>query len=56
MCATRPEGTRKIGGPRLRWEDDVIQDTWALGVKNWRNVDMNREDWLKVLKKSRVHT
>jgi hypothetical protein len=42
---TRPEGTRNIGRPKLRWEDGVIQDIRALGVKNWRNVAMNREDW-----------
>jgi hypothetical protein len=23
---TKPEGIRKIGTPKLRWEDDVIQD------------------------------
>jgi hypothetical protein len=31
-------------------------DIWALGVKNWRNVDINREDCLKLLKKARVRT
>jgi hypothetical protein len=34
----------------------VIQDIRALGVRNWRNVAMNREEWLKPLKKARVHT
>jgi hypothetical protein len=32
---TKPVGTRKIGRPKLRWEDDVIQDIKTLGVKNW---------------------
>jgi hypothetical protein len=53
---TRPEGTKKIGRPKLRWEDGVSQDIRALEVKNWRKVVMNREDWLKLLKKARVHT
>jgi hypothetical protein len=53
---TRPEGTRKIGRPKLRWEDGVIQDITALGVKNWRNVAVDREDWRKLLKKDRAHT
>jgi hypothetical protein len=52
----RPEGTRKIGRPILRWGDGVIQDIRTLGVKNWRNVAMDREDWPKLLKKTRVHT
>jgi hypothetical protein len=50
---TRSEGTRKIGRPKLRWEDGVIQDIRALGVKNWRNVAMKREDWRKLPKKVR---
>jgi hypothetical protein len=53
---TRPEGTRKIGRPKLRWEFGVIQDIRALGVKNWRNAAMDREDWKMILKKARVHT
>jgi hypothetical protein len=52
----RPEITRKIGRPRFRQEDGVIQDIRALGVKNWRNVAMNREDSWKLLKKARLHT
>jgi hypothetical protein len=31
-------------------------DITALGMKNWRNVAMNREHWLKLLKKARAHT
>jgi hypothetical protein len=53
---TRPQGTRKIGRPKLIWEDGVIQYIRALGVKNWRIVAMNREDWQKLLKKARVRT
>jgi hypothetical protein len=52
---TRPEGTRKIRRPKLRWEDGVIQDTRALETKNWGHVAMYK-GWLKLLKKARVHT
>jgi hypothetical protein len=31
---TKPIEIRKIGRPKLRWEDDVIQDIKSLGVKN----------------------
>jgi hypothetical protein len=53
---TRPERTRKTGNPALRWEDGVIQDIRGLGVKNRRNVAMDREDGRKLLKKARAHT
>jgi hypothetical protein len=39
-----PEGTRKLGRPKLRWEECVCQDIRILGVKNWRSVALNREE------------
>jgi hypothetical protein len=52
---TKPIGIRKIGRPKLRWEDDVIQDVKTLRVKNWRNVAMEKENWQKLLRKARTH-
>jgi hypothetical protein len=39
----------------LRWEDGVAQDMQILGVKRWKNVALNRDEWAKLLKKARVH-
>jgi hypothetical protein len=52
---TKPIRIRKTGRPKLRWEDDVIQDIKTLGVKNWRNVAMVKESWQKLLRKARAH-
>jgi hypothetical protein len=52
---TKPIGVRNIGRPKLRWEDDVIQDVKTFGVKNWRNVAMEKESWKKLLRKARDH-
>jgi hypothetical protein len=52
---TKPIGIRIIGRPKLRWEDDVIQDIKTLGVKNWRNVAVEKESWQKLLRKARAH-
>jgi hypothetical protein len=52
---TKPIGTRKIGRHKLRWEDDVIQDIKTLGVKNCRNLAMDKESWQKLLRKARAH-
>jgi hypothetical protein len=48
-------GIRRTGRPKLRWEDDVIQDIKTLGVKNWRNLAMEKESWQKLLRKARAH-
>jgi hypothetical protein len=51
---TKPIGTRKIGRPKLRWEDDVIQDIKTLGVKNLRNLAMEKESWQMLLRKAKA--
>jgi hypothetical protein len=53
---TKPEGTRKVGRPRLRWEECVWQEIRILGVRNWRSVALNREEWQAILRKARAHT
>jgi hypothetical protein len=51
----KPYGTRRAGRPKIRWEDGVDQEMTTLGVKNWRRVALNREEWAKLLKKARAH-
>jgi hypothetical protein len=55
IFSTKPDGTRSVGRPKLRWKDGVAQDMQILGVKRWKNVDLNRDEWAKLLKKARVH-
>jgi hypothetical protein len=48
-------GIRKIGRPKLKWGDDVIQDIKTLGVKNWRNVAMEKESLQKLMRNAWAH-
>jgi hypothetical protein len=48
---TKPDGTRKVGRPRLKCEEYVWQDIRILGIKNWRSVALNREEWQAILRK-----
>ena len=41
--------------PKMRWEDGVDQDVRILGVRNWKKVALNRDEWAKLLKKARDH-
>ena len=50
---TKPDGARR--GPKLRWENGVDQDMRILGVKNWKKVALNRDEWVQLLKKARAH-
>jgi hypothetical protein len=49
-----PDGTRKVGRPRRRWEEGIRQDIRILGIRNCRNSALNRDEWRKLLK-ARVH-
>jgi hypothetical protein len=55
FVVTKPDGVRRIGRPRLRWEDGVDQDMRTLEVKNWKKVALDRVEWAKLLKKARAH-
>jgi hypothetical protein len=52
---TKPDGARSVGRTKLRWEDGVVQDMRILVVKNWRKFALNRDEWVKLLKKARSH-
>jgi hypothetical protein len=39
---------RPTGRPKLRWEDDVLEDIKSMNVRNWKNVAQNRDRWKKV--------
>ena len=51
---TKPDGARRVGKPKLLWEDGVDQDMRILEVKNWK-VALDRDEWAKFLKKARAH-
>jgi hypothetical protein len=52
---TKPDGVRSVGRPTLWWEDGVDQDIRKLGVKNWKKLALNRDEWAKLLKKARAY-
>ena len=52
---TKPDGARSAGRPKLRWEDGVDQDMRILGVKIWKKVTLNRDEWAQLLKKAMAH-
>jgi hypothetical protein len=52
---TKPDGTRNVGRPKLRWEGGVDKDMRILGVKNWKKVALNRDEWAKLFQRARAH-
>jgi hypothetical protein len=51
----KPNGTRPLGRPRLRWFDGVCDDLKVLKVRNWTELSMDREAWSDLCEKTKTH-
>jgi len=45
----RPTGKRPRGRPRNRWLDTVEEDLKKIGVREWRTLIHNREEWRQIV-------
>jgi hypothetical protein len=41
----KPMLTRPLGRPKNRWEDDIINDTKKVKIKNWTSCIQDRNKW-----------
>jgi hypothetical protein len=48
-------GTRPVGKPRQRWEEDVMEDLKKLEVKKWKEAAKDRRIWRDVAEKMKIH-
>jgi len=51
----KPMGTRPVGKPRQRWQEDVMEDLKKLKVKNWEEAAKDRRTWRDLAKKTKTH-
>ena len=50
----KPMSKIPIRRPKIRWEDDVLEDIKSMNVRNWKNVAQNRDRWKKVVEQART--
>ena len=55
LLGWRPMGTRPVGRPRQRWQEDVMEDTKKLEVKNWKGTPKDRRTWRDLAEKAKTH-
>jgi hypothetical protein len=50
----RPNGTRPVGRPRQRWQEDVMEDLIKLNVKNWKETTKDRRTLRDLAQKAKT--
>ena len=48
----KPDGRRRVGRPKFRWMDGIIEDVKRLKITNWWMAARNREAWRKILREA----
>ena len=48
-------GTRPVGKPRQRWQEDGMEDLKKLKVKNWKETAKDRRTWRDLAEKAKTH-
>ena len=48
----KPMGTRPVGRPRQRWQEDVMEGLEKLKVKNWKETAKDRRTWRELAEKA----
>jgi hypothetical protein len=51
----KPMGTRPVGKPRQRWQENVMEDLKKLKVKNWKKATKDRRIWTDLAEKVKTH-
>jgi hypothetical protein len=50
----KPTGTRPVGRPRQRWQEDVMEDLKKLKIKNWKQTAEDRRTWRDLAEKAKT--
>jgi len=50
------EGSRRRGGPRERWMEEVERDLQLLAVKRWRELVADRGKWKDIVRQAKAHS
>jgi hypothetical protein len=51
----KPMGTRPVGRPRQRSQEDFMEDLKKLKVKNWKETAEDRRTWKDLAEKAKTH-
>jgi hypothetical protein len=49
-------GRRLRGRPRKRWIKDIEDDIQIMGIRGWRKLCKEREEWKRISEKAKTHS
>jgi hypothetical protein len=52
LAFDKPECTRRLGRPAVRWLDSLEED---LGFRNWRRKSQDRDQWREIVGEAKFH-
>jgi hypothetical protein len=50
-----PGDGRPRGRPKLRWEEQIEEETARVGCRGWKVIAARRDEWKTLLKKAKAH-
>ena len=50
------EGTRRRGRPRKGWREEVKRDLQVLGVRRWRELVTDKDNWRGIVRQAKAHS
>jgi hypothetical protein len=51
----KPMGTRPVGRPRQRWQEDIMEDLKKQKVKNWKETAKDRRTSKDLAERAKAH-
>jgi hypothetical protein len=51
----KPMGTRPVGRPKQRWQEDVMEDLKKLKVEKWKETAKDRRTWRDLAEKAKTY-
>jgi hypothetical protein len=56
IFAEELEGTRRRGSPKKGWTEEAERDLQVLGVRGWRELVVDREEWRGTVRQAKTHS
>jgi hypothetical protein len=52
----KPIGRRIRGRPWKRWIEDIEDDIQVIGIRGWRKLCKERQEWKRITEKAKTHS